>query len=200
MGKFLVRLGLAVVSALVIGYPLTVWYANVSLTLDQTLLVSLFPAIGLVAFTIMYLHILGRPFKHMLEHYVDFDIFERISSYVVLVAVLLHPALRTVFLLMNDISISFTLPLVLGIIGFFMLITYDLGKAFIRSQWVREHWWLIDVVSTLGFYVIWVHSLMLGSELQTGFLRAVWIFFGISALLASAYTFLYQSAATEPKR
>ena len=81
-----------------------------------------------------------------------------------------------------------------------MLITYDLGKAFIRSQWVREHWWLIDVVSTLGFYVIWVHSLMLGSELQTGFLRAVWIFFGISALLASAYTFLYQSAATEPKR
>ena len=117
MGKFLIRLGLAVVSALVIGYPLTVWYANVSLTLDQTLLVSLFPAIGLVAFTIMYLHILGRPFKHMLEHYVDFDIFERISSYVVLVAVLLHPALRTVFLLMNDISISFTLPLVLGIIG-----------------------------------------------------------------------------------
>ena len=200
MGKFLIRLGLAVVSALVIGYPLTVWYANVSLTLDQTLLVSLFPAIGLVAFTIMYLHILGRPFKHMLEHYVDFDIFERISSYVVLVAVLLHPALRTVFLLMNDISISFTLPLVLGIIGFFMLITYDLGKAFIRSQWVREHWWLIDVVSTLGFYVIWVHSLMLGSELQTGFLRAVWIFYGVSALVASAYTFLYQSAATEPKR
>ncbi len=199
MNKTAVRLGLTILSAFVVGYPLFVWYINTSFSADRWLLLSVFPAFGLIAFTIMYLHIIGRPFKHVLEQYAAFDLFERVSSYIVLVAILLHPALRTLFFLMNDVSISYTLPIVLGIIGFFMLVTYDLGKAFIRNQWVREHWWLIDVVSTLGFYVIWVHSLLLGSELQTGFLRSLWIFYGVSALVASAYTFLYRRAATEPR-
>lgn len=199
MSNIFVRLGLAILSTLVVGYPLLVWYTNTSLALDQTLLLSLFPAFGLLAFTMMYLHIIGRPFKHILNRHIPFDLFERVSSYVVLVGILLHPILRTVYLLINDLSLWPTFPLVLGMIGFLMLITYDLGKAFIRNQWVREHWWVVDIVSTLGFYVIWVHSLLLGSDLQVGFLRDLWIFYGVSALIASAYTFLYQRAATEPR-
>ncbi len=199
MNRFLVRTGLAAVSLFVVGYPLFVWYTNTSFTADRWLLLSVFPAFGLIAFTVMYLHIIGRPFKHVLSSFLPFDRFERLSSSIVLVAILLHPALRTLFFIMNDVSLSFTLPIVLGSIGFLMLITYDLGKAFIRNPWIRKHWRVVDVVSTLGFYVIWVHSLMLGSELQVGFLRNLWIFYGVSARFASGYTFLYQRVATEPK-
>jgi hypothetical protein len=199
MGKAAVRVGLAAVSVLVVGYPLLVWYENTSFTADQTLLLSLFPAFGLIAFTVMYLHILGRPFKHILNQYGPFDLFERIASYVVLVGILLHPVLRNAYFLINDLTLWPTLPVALGMIGFLMLITYDLGKFFIRNPWVKQHWWMIDVVSTLGFYVIWAHSLLLGSDLQLGFLRTLWIFYGVSALIASAYTLLYQRAATEPR-
>jgi hypothetical protein len=197
MSKAFVRLGLAAVSALVVGYPLLVWYANTSFTLDQTLLVSLFPAFGLVAFTGMYLHILGRPFKHILSQYIPVDRFERISSYIVLAGILLHPILRNLYFLINDLSLWPGLPVVLGMIGFLMLITYDFGKIFIRNQWIRQHWWAIDIISTLGFYVIWAHSLLLGSDLQVGSLRTLWIFYGVSAFFASGYTFLFQRKSTE---
>lgn len=192
MNKSLVRAGLAAVSLFIVGYPLSVWYQNTSLTLDRTLLLSLFPAFGLIAFTVMYLHIIGRPFKRVLNQYILFDLFERLSSYIVLVAILLHPVLRTVYFSMSGLSLSPTFPVALGIIGLLMLITYDLGKAFARSAWVRQHWFIIDVVSTLGFYVIWVHAFLIGSDLQVGFMHTLWIFYGASALLASGYTFLYQ--------
>jgi len=202
MSRALVRAALTAFALFVVGYPLLVWYQNVSLSFDATLLVALFPPFGLLAATIMYLHILGRPFKTQLEPYVSFATFERVSSYLVLVSIILHPLLRTIFFISRGISLvpppAYVLPITLGALGFLMLIAYDLGKVFYRSTFVAQHWNAIDVVSTLGFYMIWVHALLLGHNLQEGLLRTLWIIYGITAALASLL--VLWRCFTNPKR
>ncbi len=189
MNKTFVRVALLLLAILAVGYPLSVWYQGATLALDLNVLRELFPAFGLLAVTIMYLHIIGRPFKTSLEPYVSFDRFERISSYLVLVSIILHPLLRTVFLLIQGISLipppAYVLPITLGALGFLMLVTYDLGKLFVRSPFIERHWNKIDVISTLGFYVVWTHALLLGSDLQIGPLRTLWLVYGLTAASAS---------------
>lgn len=183
----------AVLGALVVavvGYPLSVWYGGVSLMVGPTLLAELFPAFGLLAATVMYLHIIGRPFSNTLEQYVPFTVFERLSSYLVLVAMLLHVVLRAAFFVMQGISLvpppAYMLPLGLGFVGLLLLLTYDVGKYFITNPWVVRHWLAIDVASTLGFYVIWLHAFLIGHTVAVEPMRTVWIVYGATALAASA--------------
>ena len=196
MSRMVIRAGLALGAFVVVGYPLSVWYSNAHFAPDASLLITLFPAFGLSAFTIMYLHLIGRPFAAWLDGYVSFARFERVSSYLVLVSIILHPLLRTIALVIRGISLwpslGTELAITLGGLGFILLISYDLGKTFQHSTFVTRHWGRIDVASTLGFYVIWVHSLLLGSEVQMGFLHSLWIFYGVSAAVASLYVFVYR--------
>lgn len=194
MNTYLVRGALCAIVLAVVGYPLSVWYSSASLSADASLALALYPAFGLLAFSFMYLHIIGRPFATKLERHLSFAKFERLSSYLVFVSIILHPLLRTIYLLSAGLPLvpppAYVLPITLGFLGFLMLITYDLGKAFIKSEFVTRHWSKIDLVSTLGFYVIFVHALMLGSDLHGGVLRIVWIGYGATAAVASAYVFI----------
>lgn len=193
----MIRLAIYIFALVVVGYPLVVWYGRFDFALDRLLLRQVFPALGLIAVSTMYLHIIGRPFARRLSVYVPFAAFMRISSYVVLVTMLLHPLLRTAYFLLEGLPLipppAYQLPLGLGALGLLLLLTYDVGRWYSRSDFVRRHWNLIDVLSTLGFYVAWVHALMLGGDLQEGPLRGVWIFYGVTAVFASCYT-VYQKA------
>jgi hypothetical protein len=195
MSVLLARAGLGAVSLIVIGYPLSVWYRGASFTPDSMLLVTLFPAFGLLAFTIMYLHIIGRPFASLLERYISFSRFERVSSYVVLLSIILHPLLRGVNMFIEGyplwIGVGTELSITLGVLGFLLLISYDLGRAFARSAFVERYWPAIDLMSTGGFYVIWLHAFLIGGDLHGGLMRMVWIFYGVTALTASLYVFAY---------
>jgi hypothetical protein len=194
MSVLLARAGLGAFSLIVIGYPLSMWYRGASFTWDSMLLVTLFPAFGLLAFTIMYLHIIGRPFASILERYVSFSRFERISSHVVLLSIILHPLLRGIYMLIEGyplwIGVGTELSITLGVLGFLLLISYDLGKALARSAFVARYWPAIDLMSTVGFYVIWLHAFLIGSDLHAGPMRMVWIFYGATALTASLYVFV----------
>lgn len=195
--KLAVRSVLVAFAFGVVGYPLVTWYGQAIFKPDTTLLRTLFPAFGLVAFTVMYLHIIGRPFAEWLETYVPFKTFTRISSFVVLLSIILHPLLRLAYLGSLGISpmatLDFSWPYLLGYIGLLTLLSYDVGRMMKNSAWVTAHWGAIDTISTIGFYVIWVHSLALGSSLYAGPLRTVWILYGCTALVATIYTFFFSN-------
>lgn len=194
---YTIRGALYLFAALVVGYPLVVWYGRFELSFGVLLLRQLFPALGLIAVTTMYLHIIGRPFAAQLSAYVPFAAFERVSSYVVLVTMLLHPLFRTGYFILEGLPLfpppAYQLPLGLGALGLLLLLTYDIGKWYNKSDLIRRHWSTIDVLSTLGFYIVWLHALMLGGDLQEGPLRSVWIFYGLTAALGSCYV-VYQKA------
>jgi len=77
----------------------------------------------------------------------------------------------------------------LGIIGLILLITYDIGKSLKRYNFFTRNWNNILLISTIGFLLIFPYSLGLGSDLQSGVPRVIWIFYGITALLATIYTY-----------
>lgn len=203
MRSFITKRSLVLIAAIVIGAPLYSWFQYTNLSWGTSLFGTLFPAFGLLAFTIMYLHIIGRPFASHLEDILPWASLERGSSYIVLILIILHPVFRLIYYIGEKIPIlptgALALPIYLGFLGFAMLITYDIGRAFIRSAFVTRHWNAIDIISTLGFFVIFFHSLALGSTLQTQPLRSIWIFYGLTGMVAFFYSFVIQPTRAKNK-
>jgi NADH:ubiquinone oxidoreductase subunit 5 (subunit L)/multisubunit Na+/H+ antiporter MnhA subunit len=90
----------------------------------------------------------------------------------------------------------------LAIIAWFIFITYDILKKFRGQAFLASHWHIVKLISTLAFFLVLVHSLGMGRDLQSGPLRWLWIFYGVSAAAAAVYTYiigpLYQRLRHNP--
>lgn len=183
-------------SLFVLLCPIFIWFRNEDFASNPVSLSAIFPMLGLCAFTIMWLHVVGSTFETQLKEYINFEKFVGYSSFVVLVLILLHPTLflfSVGFSALGGIFFSGNPTLYwLAVIGWCMLITYDLRKLFHKKDFVLRHWKKINVISTIGFFVIFFHAIGLGGDLQDGFLRIFWILLAITAFFATAYSYIFQ--------
>jgi hypothetical protein len=188
MQKKLVALFLMLFSIAAVLYPVCVWYQGVKGT--PVTPAMLFPVFGLIAFATMWLHVVGASVQSWLEKYVSFENFVNRTAYIVLISIILHPLLLFTAMGFKNLGVVIVSPyILLAIAGWLLLLTYDIGKIFKRRQFFIRHWHAIKIVSTIGFFLIFFHSLALGSNLQSGPLRAVWILYGMSAAIAAIYTY-----------
>ena len=182
---------LTVLSWLAVLYPLWIRAQNVTLSFDRGLWLDLFPFFGIAAFCIMWLHVIGGALQDWLRRYVDLEEFVNNTSLVVFILMILHP----VFLLIglgagaSNVFFSGNGYIWLGVIGLVLLLTYDLGKAFKRRGLFIRYWNAILLISTIGFIFIFFHSLGLGSDLQAGPLRVLWIIYGATGIAATIYNY-----------
>ena len=103
---------------------------------------------------------------------------------------LLHVLLVLTLVKFNiPLLLSGGLPIWFGLIGLALLLTYDLGKALKKYDFFVRNWNAILIVSNIGFVLIFFHSLKLGSDLQSGLLRKLWIFYGVTAIASLIYTY-----------
>jgi len=178
---------------LAVFYPIFVWYERVDLVFDETLLLNLSPVLGLAAFSIMWLHVVGGALRGWLEKYFNFERLATNSSIAVLFLIILHPLLFFIGIGLDRIGDTFIyyepIYIWLAIIGWFVLVGYDVAKRFKNRDFFARHWNSVKFISTLGFFLVFFHSLGLGSDLQAGPLRYVWIFYGITAAAATIYTY-----------
>jgi len=173
-------------------YPIWLRLQSVPWALDSSLAANLFPFFGLIAFTLLWLHALSGAFEPFLRKHINFDRFVHITSTTILISILLHPLLLLVSLRFNIPNLFFYYGVkfvLLGIFGWVLLLTYDIGKALKRYEFFTKHWNNILIISNIGFVITFFHSLYLGSDLQSGFLRTLWIFYGITAIIALIYTY-----------
>lgn len=190
MRNQIVKYSIIAFSWLVVIYPLFVAIQNRTWGWDDTLIANIFPLFGLAAFSLLWLHIVGPAVEPGIERHVNFRRFlDRTSSFI-LVFMLLHPTLL-LWIIKFDIAVLLGGgPYIqLGLIGLVMLLTFDIGDALRKRNFVQKHWEKILLVSTIGFILIFFHSLNLGHDLQEGPLRVVWIFFGITSILAAIYNY-----------
>lgn len=203
MNKIIIKCLIIVLACLSVLYPLAVRIGSTHWALNATLLPKLFPLFGLLAFTILWLHVVGKALESWLRKYVDFDYFVHNTSTLVLICVISHP-----LLLLINFSFSFSqifshydlIYIWLAIIGWFLLITYDIGRALKRSHFFIRHWNQVLFISTVGFLLIFFHSLGLGSDLQSGPLRTIWLGYGVSGILATIYIYGVKSFLTHNAR
>jgi len=173
-------------------YPLWIRFSSVRWH-TQTLAHDLFPFFGMIAFSLLWLHALAGVFEPWLKKHIQFDRFVTITASIILACLILHPLLLLVdfsFKIFDIYQAYNYLYLWLGICGWVLLITYDIGK-FLKKKYnfFERHWQDILTISTIGFLLTFFHSLYMGSDLQSGLLRQVWLFYGITAILATIYTY-----------
>jgi hypothetical protein len=191
-----IRIALIAAAGLAVGYPQWVWLQAGGGFPPSSPLVTA-QAWGLLAFPIMWLHIVAGPFRKQLDAlFPRYHQWIRFSSLVVLAAILLHPLLMFLGLQKLtgktplEIYAAAALPVWAAIVGWFMLITYDIARPFKKRIVGTRIWYWVTLVATTGWFLILYHSLMLGSHLQRGPLRALWFFFGITAAAAAIHEFL----------
>ncbi|MDO8496643.1 MAG: hypothetical protein Q7S43_04330 [bacterium] len=194
MKQKIIKYSIITFAYLAILYPLWVRYHNMSWSLDFiTITYNLFPGFGLTAFAILWLHSISGVFEPWLRKYFNFDNYVRNTSIIVFICILLHPIL--LFVMINFdfnqlLSSGQAQYIRLGVIGWMLLITYDIGKFLKRKHdFFVRNWKNILLISTIGFIFTFFHSIYLGSDLQSGPLRVVWIFYGTTAILATIYTY-----------
>ena len=184
---------IAVVS---VFYPLSVWFNSSLLKFGQFNLFDLFPAFGLLAFSVMWLHVVGGAFRVYLEKYINFERFVYWSSIVVLISLILHPGLLFLALYMSGGGSPYDFVpdgkeylITIAIVAWVIFIGYDILKFFRKRGVLIKHWEVIKLISTLALFLGFFHSIGIGRDLQTNPLRSVWIFYGITATIATVYTY-----------
>lgn len=206
MDRNVIQFAVAVIAFLAVIYPLSVWYGRVGLVFDENLPLLLFPALGLAAFSIMWLHVVGGALREWLSKFIDFQKFVDSSSVAVLFLIILHPILLLYAVGLRSAGSIFQFNeakyIWLAIIAWPILVGYDILKKFRDRAFFSKHWEKVKLVATIGFFLTLFHSLGVGSDLQSGPLRVVWIFYGISAAVAASYTygikkFLYKKRGSE---
>lgn len=187
MFKKLIILG----SILAVGIPVFYYIKNVPWG-DSSLTASLFPLFGFIAFTLLWLHAISGVFEEWLRKQFNFDSFVYWTSWVIFISIILHPLLLLILVKFNvgAILAASSNPWILtGITGLTLLLTYDVGKALKKYEFFVRNWNKILIISNIGFIFIFFHSLNIGQDLQSGFMRGLWIFYGVTAILAIIYTY-----------
>jgi len=177
---------------LAVLYPLWVRFAATPMVFDSTLPLNLFPFFGLAGFTMLWLHAISGVFEEWLRKHINFDRFVYITSTLILICIIAHPLLLLIglgFDVLSVFSYYEALYIWLAVVGWLLLITYDIGKKLKKYDFFVKNWNNILIISNIGFILTFFHSISIGSDLQSGLLRFVWIFYGVTAILAIIYTY-----------
>src|SRR3989338_2368356 len=189
----IIKYSMLTFGCLVIGYPLWVRFNNTAWSWDyHQILFSIFPFFGLLAFTLLWLHSISGAFEPWLRQHINFDRFVDITAKLILICLVMHPLLLFAgvgFSISNIFFYYGTLYVWLGIISWLLLITYDITKPFKQQGFFAKHWKKVLIISNMGFLLSFFHSLNIGSDLQSGPLRVLWIFYGVTGALAILYTY-----------
>ena len=172
-----------------------VWASGVQYQFSSLTIYSIFPLLGLLAFSLMWTHYV----IHSLNVYAEVTPTEqsqyaKITGYAVLMAIMLHPGLL-IYKLYAD---GFGLPpksyleyvgptmggfVILGTIALIAFILYELRHKLNKYKW----WPVVLAFNAVAMLLILVHGLALGQNLQNGFLRAVWYFYGFILVVCYGY-------------
>lgn len=195
--KQVIRTSLPVVAWLLGGlavlFSLGTWGRALQWELDALSPYQLFPLFGLLAFSLMWTHYV----IWALRVYTDAPavaLYSRVSWLLVLVSLLAHPMIFHGALLSDGFGFppgsyvayvgqGFVWAVLLGTASWTAFMAYELKWWFQSRPW----WRYILAANTVAMVGIFIHGLILGSDLQSGWPRAVWYGYGLSLMLAYGY-------------
>ncbi|HSX14822.1 MAG TPA: hypothetical protein VLE72_02835 [Candidatus Saccharimonadales bacterium] len=191
-------------SASVVILAFVAWGSGLRWDLTAINAYSLFPLFGLLAFSLMWSHYVASVARQVLK--LDHQVLKRyfdLTSLVVLALILLHPGLLSWALWRDGLGLppgseflyvgkALKTAVILGMTGWAILLAYELRR------WLKTkpYWWVFVLATDAAMILIFIHSLKLGSNLQTGWFRGVWLFYGASLGLCLIYIYIKKLAFT----
>ncbi len=161
---------------------------------------QLFPLFGLLAFSLMWSHYIASVIRQIAK--VDrsaLHIYFEVTSFAVLVAILIHPGLLT-WQLWRDghglppgselhyVGPALRIYIIFAMTALLLFLAYEFRRLFGNRSW----WKYIQYATDAAMVLIFIHSLKLGSQLQTGWFRGVWYFYGITLAGSLAYIYYHK--------
>lgn len=148
----------------------------------------IFPVLGLTAYSIMWSHYMAGTARQLfgLDRKV-LAAYYKITGYAVLVLICLHPGLliyqrfRDGYGLPPGSYESYVAPglgwiTLIGTASLLVFLAFELHRKFAARPW----WHFVTEAGDVAMLAIFYHSLRLGVQLQSGWFRYVWWFYGIT--------------------
>lgn len=179
------------IAVLGVGFAGVAQYGNVHLIF--TTLYGIFPLLGISAWSIMWTHYVIGEVRRLNPTLPKNMVYHHMSSYFVLAAILLHPG----FLYYAQYKKGFGLPpgsvisyvgelgmlaASFGILALLIFLSFEIFVRTKENQVVKRWWWLVNISQTVAMYLIFYHSLTIGSHLHGGWFRTYWIALGVVLL------------------
>ncbi len=197
-----------VLSSVVIVLAILAWAQGISWQFGSLNSYQLFPLFGLIAFGLMWSHYIVSAVRQLLA--VDAGITKRyyeLTSWLVLVALLLHPGLLIWQLFSDGLGLppgsymhNYVAPglrwaALLGTVCLGVFIVYELGRH-LRLSKIQPY---LQYASDAAMVGIFAHSLRLGSSLQRGWIRGVWLIYAVTFGVSLVYTYWHRFQARSAK-
>jgi predicted ferric reductase len=163
--------------------------------LDELSPYAVFPLFGLIAFSLMWCMYAINALTKYLE--IDSDpltIYYRVAGYGVLAAILAHPLTFVVSLWRDGFGLppgSYAAYLgpnlawvaLIGTTCLFIFLAFELHRWFAQKKW----WKWVIYANDLAMLAIFYHGYRIGGELQSGWFRYVWFFYGVMLVVCLIY-------------
>ncbi|MBI2592026.1 hypothetical protein HYW36_00950 [Candidatus Saccharibacteria bacterium] len=177
------------VTATVAVLAILAWGQGIGWQLGSLSTYGIFPLLGLLAFSLMWsMYAVGFGRRRWQVGNLGLSQYYKVIPLVILAAILLHPGLL-VWQLWRD---GFGLPpesywqhyvvpaarwaVLISSTAWLVFIAYEL-----RYRYRQKSWWkYMETLADLALIGIYFHALRLGSQLQHGWFRYVWYFYGLS--------------------
>ena len=186
------------------GLAIAVWGREYNWALLPINAYQLFPLLGLLAFSIMWSHYITGTIRELLNiNKSVLSKYFRLTSYVVLILILLHPGLfiyqrfRDGYGLPPGSYESYVAPglgwvTMLGTVSLLVFIAFEFHRLYGKRSW----WRYVADASDFAMLAILYHGLRLGGQLQQGWFRYVWLFYAVSlvAVLVRKYILRIKNA------
>jgi hypothetical protein len=178
----------------ILAFPVFVWGTDLNWQLGRVTFYAFFPLLGLLAFSLMWTQIIAVSLKPYLEKYaVPVDEFLKRTGIFVLLLIIFHPLLLDVAQyqlgagLPTQSLYSYEPPMLrvfitYALIAWFIFILSEVSFRMQKVAWIRRLNPVVEYVNYAAFFLIFWHSIHIGSNLQHGWVRDVWWFYGVSAL------------------
>lgn len=183
------------VSAITILLAIMAWGQSLQWQIADISTYLLFPILGLIAFSLLWAQYATIAMKKYTgSDGAELKSYFSATGWLVLFAILLHPGLL-IWQLWRDgagippgSELSYVLPglkafVILGMTNLTILILFEFRRVFAKKRWWKYFGYLVDLV----MLSIFVHGLKLGTQLQSGWYRFVWLFYGFTLILILIY-------------
>lgn len=153
-----------------------------------------FPAFGLLAYSILWSQymVAGLQRAGLMRH-IELGSYFRYTGYAVLVALVLHPGILVYQLFRDGYGLPpssyehFVAPglawvTLVGTVSLFVLLAFELHRWFGKTAW----WKYVIAAGDVAMLAIFYHSLRLGIQLQSGWFRYMWWFYGLTLMVVLA--------------
>ncbi len=197
-----------ILSGLVMVIAFLAWGQSFSWQFSHLDSFRIFPILGLTAFSLMWGHYImsaARQYlavpKQALHRYFE------VTSLAVLTAILLHPGLLWWQLWRDGLGLppgsylnhyvapSLRWAAILGTISLFIFLGYEFRRLFSTRSW----WHYVEYATDAAIIAIYIHALKLGTQLQSGWFKLVWWFYGLTLLISLIYIYYRRFKDQRPK-